>query len=278
MFQRKNKTQPKKHKTELTFEEHLDELRKMLMKVSLCVVFFMGLIFCFKETVFGFLLAPCQSDFISFRILRELIGKFGIETNIYTNNVELITTDISSQFMAHLSASFYIGLLLASPYVLYELMRYITPALYDNEKKYASRILVAVYGLFVLGMVISYLVLFPVSCRFLSSYNVSPDVKALISLDSYLSLFVSLTFLMGLVFQLPVIAISLAKRGLINSSLMTNYRKHAFILIVVLAAIITPPDILTLIIVSIPLYLLYEVSVLGVKWLCEKNKEQLMPV
>ena len=267
-----------KHKTELTFGEHLDELRKMLMKVSLCVMFFMGLIFCFKETVFGLLLAPCQSDFISFRALRGFIGKFGLETNIYTSNVELITTDISSQFMAHLSASFYIGLLMASPYVLYEIMRYVTPALYDNEKKYSSRILISVYGLFILGMAISYLVLFPVSCRFLSSYNVSPDVKALISLDSYLSLFASLTFLMGLVFQLPVIALSLAKMGLIDSSLMTSYRKHAFILIVVVAAIITPPDILTLIIVSIPLYILYEVSVLGVKWLCKKNKDQLIPV
>ena len=150
-------------------------------------------------------------------------------------------------------------------------MKYITPALYNNEKKYAFRIFISVYGLFILGMIISYLVLFPVSCRFLSSYNVSPNVKALISLDSYLSLFVSLTFLMGLVFQLPVIALSLAKIGLIDSSLMTNYRKHAFILIVVLSAIITPPDILTLIIVSIPLYILYEVSVLGVKWLCNKN-------
>lgn len=154
-------------------------------------------------------------------------------------------------------------------------MRYIAPGLYEKEKRYAYRMLTSVYLLFFLGMVVSYWVLFPISCRFLASYSVSPDVKALISLDSYMSLFISLTILMGVVFQLPVLAISMAKMGLIDSTMMTKYRRHAFILIVVIAAIITPPDILTLIIVSLPLYVLYEASIVGVKVLNRKQSKSL---
>lgn len=255
----------------LTFGEHLDELRKVLMKVACAVMVFMILVFCFKDEVFKFLLAPCESDFATFNILRNLISRINDNIVLYPGNIELITTEISSQFMAHLSVSFYLGIMLASPYILYELMRYITPALYDREKRYAYRLLFSVYILFFLGMLVSYWVLFPISCRFLASYNVSPDVKALISLDSYMSLFISLTILMGVVFQLPVLALSLAKMGIIDNKVMSYYRRHAFIFIVVIAAIITPPDILTLIIVAFPLYLLYEVSILGVRLLCRKE-------
>lgn len=255
----------------LTFGEHLDELRKVLMKVACAVALFMIVVFCFKEEVFHFLLGPCESDFATFTILRNLIARINDNIVLYPGNIELITTDISSQFMAHLSVSFYLGIMLASPYILYELMKYVTPALYDKEKRYAYRLLLSVYILFFLGMLVSYWVLFPISCRFLASYSVSPDVKALISLDSYMSLFISLTILMGVVFQLPVLALSFAKMGIIDNKFMSRYRRHAFILIVVIAAIITPPDILTLIIVALPLYFLYEVSIIGVKLLCRRE-------
>lgn len=259
----------------LTFGEHLDVLRKVLMKVACAVAVFMIVVFCFKDEVFKFLLGPCESNFATFEVLRKLLAHISNNITLYPGNIELITTDISSQFMAHLSVSFYMGVLLASPYILFELMRYITPALYEKEKKYAYRLLGSVYVLFFLGMLVSYWILFPISCRFLASYSVSPDVKALISLDSYMSLFNSLTILMGVVFQLPVLALSLAKMGFIDNKMMANYRRHAFILIVVIAAIITPPDILTLIIVALPLYFLYEVSILGVKVLSRKESKSL---
>lgn len=259
----------------MTFSEHLDELRKMLMKVMAVVIGFMILAFCFKKEVFGFLLGPCEGTFFTFGIIRRLIGMFGGDSMLYTSTITLITTDISSQFMAHLSVSFYLGLLMASPYILYELMRYVTPALYERERRYAYRILGTVYVLFFAGMAASYCILFPVSCRFLASYSVSPDVSAMITLDSYMSLFISLTFLMGLVFQLPVIALSLAKMGIIDASWMSRYRRHAFLGILVVAAIITPPDILTLMIVALPLYLLYEASIFGVK-LMGKGKANKM--
>lgn len=254
----------------LTFGEHLDELRKMLMKVAGVIAMFMIGVFCFKDEMFRLLLGPCESNFATFNFLRNLLSHISGNISLYPENIELITTDISSQFMAHLSVSLYMGILLASPYILYELMRYIAPALYDREKKYAYKILFGVYTLFFIGMLVSYWVLFPISCRFLATYSVSPDVKSLISLDSYMSLFISLTLLMGVVFQLPIIALTLAKLGLIDNKLMALYRRHAFILIVIVAAIITPPDILTLIIVALPLYFLYEVSILGVRIICRK--------
>ncbi len=259
----------------LTFGEHLDELRKVLIRVSCAIVVLMIVVFCFKDAVFRFLLGPCDSDFITFDILRRALTAIGINSNIYPGNIELVTTDISSQFMAHLSVSFYLGIMLASPYIIYDLMRYIAPALYEKEKKYAYRMLAFVYFLFFLGMLVSYWILFPISCRFLATYSVSPDVKALITLDSYMSLFVSLTILMGIVFQLPIIALSLAKMGIVDNKLMAAYRRHAFILIVVIAAIITPPDILTLIIVALPLYLLYEISIVGVRVIYYKKSKVL---
>lgn len=262
----------------LTFGEHLDILRKMLVRVCCVVVLLMLVTFFFKETVFRLLLAPCQSGFTTFERLRSMLRDIGLDVDLYPGNITLITTDISSQFMAHLSVSFYVGVMLSSPYIVYELLRYIAPALYDNERRYAFRIIGAVYLLFFLGMAVSYWILFPVSSRFLASYNVSPDVKAMVTLDSYMSLFISLTILMGIVFQLPVIAVSLARMGIIDHRFMATYRRHAFILIVIVAAIITPPDILTLLIVAFPLYLLYEVSLICVRLICHKKQIITTPI
>ena len=234
----------------------------------------MIVVFCFKASIFKIILWPCESDFWAFETLRNCVHALGINANIYPENIELITTDISSQFMAHLSVSFYVGIMLASPYVLFEIIKYISPALYETEKKYTYRVFVSVYLLFVVGMLVSYWILFPISCRFFATYSVSQNVKSLISLDSYMSLFISLTILMGLVFQMPILAIAMAKMGIINHSIMATYRRHAFILIVVIAAIITPPDILTLIIVSLPLYLLYEASIVAVRIICRKSSAE----
>lgn len=255
----------------LTFGEHLELLRRMLIKVVCVVTAAMLSVFCFKEPIFNFLLAPCQGDFISYQWLRAMLANVGLNSEIYLSNIHLVATEISTQFMAHLSVSFYLGLLISSPFILFELMRYVSPALYHNERRYAGRILCLVYILFLLGMAVSYWILFPISCRFLSGYSVSTDVNTLITLDSYISLFTSITLLMGVVFQMPVVAIILAKIGLIDSGVMCKYRKHAFLLITIAAAIITPPDILTLIIVSGPLYLLYEISILCVKTICRKR-------
>ena len=189
----------------------------------------------------------------------------GVDFHFEPYHVSMIATDLSSQFMTHITTAVYLGLLGASPYILLELFRFISPALYDNERRYSVQVAVVVYVLFVVGVLMSYFVLFPISFRFLGTYSVSERVVSNITIDSYVSTFTTLTLTMGLVFQLPVIAFFLTKLGFVSSSMLTRYRRHAFLLIMVVAAVITPPDLMTLILVTIPLYLLYELSVQIVK-------------
>ena len=189
----------------------------------------------------------------------------GIDFYFEEFDVQMIATDLSSQFMTHITTAVYLGLLGASPYILYELFRFISPALYENERRYSVQVAGIIYVLFLIGVLMSYFVLFPISFRFLGTYSVSAKVVSNITLDSYISTFVSLTLVMGVVFQLPVITFFLDKLGLINSSLLAKYRKHSFIIIMLVAAVVTPPDLMTLIIVTIPLYILYEISIRVIK-------------
>ena len=167
--------------------------------------------------------------------------------------------------MTHITTAAYLGLLASSPFILFELFRFISPALYENEKKYSVQVAGFIYLLFILGVLMTYYILFPISFRFLGTYSVSNRIHSTITLDSYIETFTTLTLVMGLVFQLPIIAFSLAKMKFISSEVLSKYRRHAFLLIMLLAAIITPPDIMTLLLVTIPLYLLYEVSIKVVK-------------
>lgn len=245
----------------LTYGGHLEALRQMLFRVLGVAGVIAVVIFCFKDTTWMVLMAPSEWDFCTYRWLEEAMQAVGIDFHFNEYHVDLIATDLSSQFMTHITTSVYLGLLGASPYILYELFRFISPALYENERKYSGQVASIIYVLFVLGVLMSYFVLFPISFRFLGTYSVSERVVSNITLDSYISTFVSLTLVMGVVFQLPVIAFFLGKMDVITSSMLSDYRKHSFIGIMLLAAIITPPDLMTLILVTIPLYLLYEVSI-----------------
>lgn len=248
-----------------TFGEHIEVLRKVLTRIIIVSFAFAIIMFLFKDSLFTVLLAPCSSDFSTFRVMNRMLAFFGMDKQLYSNQIDLITTELPSQFMAHMTVALYMGALMASPYIIFELFRFISPALYENERKYSVRLGVTMYVLFILGLLVSYFVLFPVSCRFLASYQVSERVVAMISLDSYISTFVTLTLLMGLVFQLPVISFLIARFGVIDCHAMRKYRKHVFVIIMIVAAVITPPDAMTLILVSAPLYLLYELSILVVK-------------
>jgi sec-independent protein translocase protein TatC len=223
-------------------------------------------VFCFKETTWEVLLAPSEWNFCTYRWIESVFQLLGVNFRFDEFHVNLIATDLSSQFMTHITTAVYLGVLGASPYILYELFRFISPALYENERRYSVQVAGIIYMLFILGVLMSYFVLFPISFRFLGTYSVSAKVISNITLDSYISTFVSLTLVMGLVFQLPVIAFFFGKLGFISSELLSNYRKHSFIIIMLVAAIITPPDLMTLMLVTIPLYLLYEVSIRLVEW------------
>lgn len=250
----------------LTFGGHLEVLRQMLFRIIAVAGIMAVIVFCFKETTWQILLAPSEWDFATYRRIEHVIQIWDSDFHFEEWHVELIATDLSSQFMSHITTAIYLGLLGASPYILYELFHFASPALYENEQRYSVQVIVIVYILFIVGVLMSYYVLFPISFRFLGTYSVAERVHSTITLDSYVTTFVSLTLVMGLVFQLPVIAFTLAKFGLISSEMLARYRKHAFLAIMFLAAVITPPDIMTLILVTIPLYLLYEVSIRVVKY------------
>lgn len=255
----------------MTFGGHLEVFRHLLFRVLGVTIVLAVVVFCFKEQTFNMLMAPSHWDFVTYRWIENIIQATGSDFHFSQFHVNMIATELSSQFMTHISTAFYLGLLGTSPYMLYELFRFVSPALYDNERKYAVKIVVTVYILFIIGVLMTYYVLFPVSFRFLGTYNVSEEVVSNITLDSYISTFTSLTLVMGLVFQLPVLAFFLARMGAINKSMLTHYRKHAFIIIMIVAAIITPPDVMTLFLVSAPLYLLYELSIKVVKWAQKKQ-------
>ena len=245
----------------MTFGEHLEELRKMLFRILAFVSVFAIVIFCFKDWTFKMLMAPSQWDFITYRYIERFLHWLGSDFTFNEYHVNLIATELSSQFMTHVTAALLLGFLAASPYVLWELFRFITPALYENERRYSVRIAIIVYVLFVVGVLMSYFILFPISFRFLGTYSVTEMVESNITLSSYIGTFTTLTLIMGLVFQLPVIAYFLGKIGAVQSSFLKRYRKHALVIIMVVAAIITPPDLMTLVLVTIPLYLLFEVSI-----------------
>lgn len=245
----------------LTFGGHLEVLRQMLFRVLGVVMVIAFGVFCFKDETFRLLLAPSEWNFVTYRWIEHAIQAMGFDFHFEEYHVNLIATDLSSQFMTHITTAVYLGLLGASPYILFELFRFISPALYDNERRYSSLVAVIIYALFLVGVLMNYFVLFPISFRFLGTYSVSARVVSNITLDSYISTFVSLTLAMGLIFQLPVIAYFLGRMGFITSEMLAQYRRHALIVIMMVSAIITPPDIMTLILVAIPLYLLYEVSI-----------------
>ena len=240
--------------------------RRMLFRIIAVAGVIAMIVFYFKETTWEVLLAPSEWNFCTYRWLESAMQAIGVDFRFEEYHVNLIATDLSSQFMTHITTAVYLGLLGASPYILYELFRFISPALYENERKYSVQVAGIIYVLFLLGVLMSYFVLFPISFRFLGTYSVSAKVVSNITLDSYISTFVSLILIMGVVFQLPVIAFFFGNLGIVTSDLLANYRKHSFIIIMLMAAIITPPDLMTLILVTIPLYLLYEISIRVVRW------------
>ena len=235
--------------------------RQMLFRVLGVAGLIAVVVFYFKEITWSILMAPSEWNFCTYRWLETAMQAVGMGFHFEEFHVQMIATDLSSQFMTHITTAVYLGVLGASPYILYELFHFISPALYENERKYSVQVAGIIYMLFLLGVLMSYFVLFPISFRFLGTYSVSAKVVSNITLDSYISTFVSLTLVMGIVFQLPVIAFFLGKLGFVNYNMLANYRKHSFIVIMLVAAIITPPDLMTLILVTIPLYFLYEISI-----------------
>lgn len=256
----------------MTFGGHLEVFRKAIIRILIVTLAFACVIYACKGLTFSILLGPSEWDFCTYRWIEGFCRLFRPDFGFEPFRVEMIATELSSQFMTHLSTSVYLGLLCASPFILFEIFRFVSPALLESEKRYSVQVLLTVYALFLTGVLMSYFVLFPVSFRFLGTYSVADKIHNSITLDSYISTFTTLTLLMGLVFQLPVAAFVLGRMHLIRSEFLSRYRRQAFVLICLLAAIITPPDLMTLILVAVPLYALYEVSIAVVRYTERKDR------
>ncbi len=245
----------------LTFWDHLDVLRSSLIRMAVTVTVLAVVAFVLKEQLFGVVLAPRSSDFVTYRLL-----------GVTPFHLHLMNTGLTEQFMIHMRTALYAGLLAASPYVLYELFRFVSPGLYQNERRYAGWIVGAAYVMFLVGTLVNYFVVFPLTVRFLGTYQVSPDVANMLTLQSYVDTLLGMSLVMGVVFELPVVCGLMGRMGLLNDQWMSDYRRHAIVAILVVAAIITPTtDVFTLFVVALPIYLLYEVSI-GIVRITKLNK------
>lgn len=242
-----------------SFWDHLDELRTCLIRIIIVVLVGAIVAFAMKTEVFSVVLAPTKSDFITYR----WFSQFG---EIADFNLNLINTQLTSQFSVHMQVSIIIGIICVSPYILYSIFAFVSPALYENERKYARLLVVAGYIMFMIGVALCYFLIFPLTIRFLGDYQVSDDVANIITLSSYIDTLTMLTLMLGIVFELPILCMLLGKMGILTADFMKEYRRHAIVIILIVAAIITPTtDVMTLMLVTLPIYLLYEISILAVK-------------
>lgn len=250
---------------EMTFWEHLDELRKVLFRSVIVVLILMTIIFVNKRFVFDTIIfAPINSDFILYEWFRELSVWLKIPSIAPDPfSLSLINIELSSQFFTHVNVSMTLAFILSVPFILYQLWTFIKPGLYEKEKRAINNAFGFAAILFFIGVLVGYFFVFPLTVRFLGTYQVSDLVVNQISLKSYISMFTWLILIMGIIFEMPALASILSRMGIISKTLLKKYRRHAFVILIILAAIITPSgDAFTLFVVGTPLYLLYEFSIL----------------
>ncbi|MFZ1236735.1 MAG: twin-arginine translocase subunit TatC [Prevotella sp.] len=240
---------------ELSFWDHLDVLRGSLIKIIVVTVLCGIVAFVFKDQLFDVILAPKDCHFYTYKLL-----------GIPAFHIQLVNIGLSEQFMIHMKAAMSFGLLCASPYILYVLYKFISPALYKREQHYAVKVVGSAYVLFVIGILVNYFLIFPLTVRFLGTYQVSDQVETMLSIQSYMDTLLMMSLVFGIVFEIPVISWLLAIFGILKAEWMSQYRRQAVVVILIVAAVITPTsDVFTLLIVSLPIWLLYEISIIIVR-------------
>lgn len=250
---------------EMSFLGHLEALRWHLFRSVVVVMILALVLFFFKEFLFDVvLLAPKNPDFLTYRLLCAASRKLSLGDDLCVTVIpfSLISTEISAQFTTHMWVAFIAGVVVAFPYIIWELWRFIKPALTVKEVSFARGIVFYTSFLFLTGVLFGYYVITPMTVNFLGSYQVSAQVSNTITLDSFISIVTTMTLISGVVFELPIVVYFLTKIGLITAQFMRTYRRHAVVVILIVAAVITPTsDATTLVMVALPLYFLYEISI-----------------
>lgn len=249
---------------EMSFLDHVEELRwhiirSVLVISSITIVAFFYPEWLFDKIIFG----PKSPDFITYELLCKFAKRFGLDESfcITSINFKVLNTTLSGQLTQQIWISFMTGIVVAFPYIIWELWRFIKPALKNTERKYASGIIGYTSLLFLIGICFGYFILVPMSVNFLGNYQVSNEITNYIDLESYISFVSTLTVMTGLVFELPILVYFLSKIGILTPAFMRKYRRWAFVAILLIAAIVTPPDVVSQIIMTIPLYGLFEFSI-----------------
>ncbi len=256
---------------EMTFFEHIEELRWHLLRSFVAILVLSVIVFFMKTFVFQYvILGPTTKNFITYTVFCNYLPDFCF----YPTNLVIITRDIQEQFISHLKVSVWLGFIVAFPYVFYEFWRFIKPGLYKAEIKAARGMVFVCSSLFLLGVAFGYFIISPMAITFLSSYSVSPDIANTTTLSALVSSMTMFTLPIGLIFEMPVIMYFLAKIGIVSSSMLSTYRRHAIVFIIILAAIITPPDAITQLIIAFPLYGLYEISIIVTRRIDNERKQK----
>jgi sec-independent protein translocase protein TatC len=249
---------------EMSFFDHLEALRWHLIRASIAIVIFMSLAFAYFDWIFeNIIMAPSKADFWTARTMCNIGHWLHRDFCFSTIKVQLINNEMAGQFILQINASLLIGITAGVPYLLWEIWRFIKPALHDKERKAATGFVFYATFLFFLGVMFGYYVITPLSVHFLMGYTVSTAIQNLPTIDSYLSSVATLTLATGVVFELPILIYILANLGIMTPKFMRSTRRYAIVIILIIAAVVTPtPDMLTMTVVSIPLFVLYEVSIL----------------
>ena len=265
-----------KDANDLTFIEHLEVLRGHLIRSALSILVFTIGAFLIKDFLFNdVLLTPKNPEFITNRLFCEL-GKLINSERLCLNSVELsiINIDLAGQFKIHLRIAFFAGLVISSPYIFFEIFRFILPALKDVEKKYSAGMVFYTSALFIVGVLFGYFIIIPLTINFLGGYSVSEQVVNQIALKSFIGSVTSVTLSTGVAFELRIMIYFLSKVGLVTPEFMRKYRKHAIVVFLILSGIITPPDVISQFLVCIPLYILFEISILISKRIQRQRDEK----
>jgi sec-independent protein translocase protein TatC len=263
---------------EMSFLDHLEELRWHIVRAIAAIFVFMIVAFLYGPWIFeNIVFAPSRIDFITFKYLCKVGHSLNMVESLC---VDIIPFKVQSRFMTgqftmHLTASFVLGFIIAFPYVFWEIWKFVTPGLQSKERKNSKWAVISVTFLFLVGISFGYFIMSPLAVWFLSSYSISPSISNEFDITSYVSTITALVFGSGLLFQLPVVVYFLSKIGIVTPGLMRLYRKHALVGILIIGAIITPPDPLSMSLISLPLYLLYEISILiSAMVVKQKRKEE----
>jgi len=254
----------KKNPNEMSFLDHLEELRGHLIKATLAILLFASVAFLCKKIVFDTLLfGPSKIEFVTYSGLCNLSKALGIDESLCITQMpfEIQSRTLAGQFSAHIWVSITFGFIIAFPFVIYQFWKFVSPGLHRNERKTSRGFIFSASFLFFLGVLFGYYIICPLSINFLGSYSVSQEIHNDFDLDSYISLVRASTLASGLIFELPIIIYFLTKVGLVTPEFLKKNRKVALVIVLIVSAVITPPDIASQVIVAIPVLILYEVSI-----------------